>query len=398
MNAATADRISSLDFIRGVAVLGILAVNMASLSGPTLSGLTPHYPATAPAIDLWAFAATLVLFEGKMRALFTLLFGASMLLFFERAEARGVDGAMLQARRLGWLLVLGYLHFALIWSGDILFLYGLIGLIVLTLHEREPLPLLWGALAFYLLWHLIGGAVALSPLAAPTTETQAMLTQRAVEETAQQAGSYGAMVVQRLRLDWSGPLNVALSSLGETAPLMVIGMVLYRSGFFSGGWRRKQLRALALWSTLGGGGLTLAFLAWAWPRGFPGPAMLDYILYWSAVPHLLMALGYAALLVLIAPRAASSWIGRRFVAAGRMAFSNYIATSLVMTGLFHGWGLGLGGHFGEAGQLGFVVLGWAAMLAWSEPWLRRFRQGPLEWLWRSLTEGRRLPFRRTATS
>jgi uncharacterized protein len=107
-----------------------------------------------------------------------------------------------------------------------------------------------------------------------------------------------------------------------------------------------------------------------------------------------MALGYAALLVLATPRLAQTWLGRRLTAAGRMAFTNYIACTVMMTALFYGWGLGLVGTWGHAAQLGLVAAAWALMLGWSAPWLARFRQGPLEWLWRSLTERTNLPIRR----
>src|SRR5205085_1219240 len=155
-------------------------------------------------------------------------------------------------------------------------------------------------------------------------------------------------------------------------------------------WRAARLRRIA-GAGLGVGGLaTVAVLAWVMPRGFPPQAMIAAIDGWLMLPHLAMALGYAALLVLAAPRLLATGIGRRLQAAGRMAFSNYLGTTLVMTALFYGWGLGLIGRVGHGAQIPFVVLGWALMLAWSAPWLKRFRQGPLEWLWRSLTEGRRL--------
>ena len=141
-----AQRIASLDLIRGIAVLGILAVNIASLAGPALASLTPHYPRPGAFADEAAFAVMLLLFEGKMRGLFTLLFGASMMLFIDRAEARGRDGPLLQARRLGWLAVLGYLHFLLVWHGDILFIYAGVGLLVLALHDR-PVARLAGELS-----------------------------------------------------------------------------------------------------------------------------------------------------------------------------------------------------------------------------------------------------------
>src|SRR5690606_35962840 len=97
-------------------------------------------------------------------------------------------------------------------------------------------------------------------------------------------------------------------------------------------------------------------------------------------------------------RIAATALGRRLVAAGRMAFSNYIGTTVLMTAIFYGWGLGLAGTVGHAEQLAFVLLGWVFMLSWSKPWLARFRQGPLEWLWRSLAERRILPMRRSMTN
>jgi uncharacterized protein len=108
----------------------------------------------------------------------------------------------------------------------------------------------------------------------------------------------------------------------------------------------------------------------------------------------LLAIAYAALLMLAAPALLATRFGALLSAAGRMAFTNYIATSLVMTAIFYGWGLGLIGTVGPAEQWLFVALGWALMLGWSRLWLAHFAQGPLEWAWRSLTEWRVLPFTR----
>ena len=112
-----------------------------------------------------------------------------------------------------------------------------------------------------------------------------------------------------------------------------------------------------------------------------------------ALPHLPTALGYAALLALAAPRLCRSRIGLRIVAVGRTALTNYLGTTLVMTAIFYGWGLELVGRLSTRWQAGFIVLGWLLMLAWSAPWLARFRQGPVEWLWRSLVERRRIILR-----
>lgn len=402
-------RIAALDLIRGVAVLGILAINIAGFAQPLIATTTPHLPHPGSLFDELAFAASFLLFEGKMRGLFTILFGAGMVLFMERAEAAGRDPEPLQLRRLGWLALFGYLHFALIWWGDILFTYALCGAAAVFCWRAPRKPLVALALTLFALYHVQGMAFSLPDIAAEQAvstgspsdvraaehrETMRYKIERMDQELQLYRGSWPVMTADKLTEQRFWPLAVALAAFCETLPLMLIGMVLYRSGFFSGGWPPGRLKAVAGGGLLLGGAMTLAALAWAWPRHFPPVAMNALLASWLALPHLLMALGYAALLVLAAPRLLATWIGKRLVAAGRMAFSNYIATSLAMTALFYGWGLGLFGTVGAAGQLAFVLLGWVAMLAWSKPWLDRFAQGPLEWLWRSLTYWRPGSFRK----
>ena len=125
MPGSAQGRIATLDLIRGLAVMGILAINIAGFAGPTAAIYAPHVTSPGSAPDDVVFALALLVFEGKMRALFSMLFGASLLLFVEKAEARGQSGASLQLRRLCWLALFGYLHFLLFWWGDILFLYAM---------------------------------------------------------------------------------------------------------------------------------------------------------------------------------------------------------------------------------------------------------------------------------
>jgi len=403
------DRVAALDLIRGIAVLGILAVNISGFAGPTAATLSPHVPMPGSFADQAVYAGTMVLFEGKMRALFTLLFGASMLLFVERMDAAGRDGDLLQLRRLGWLLLFGYLHFLLFWWGDILFAYALVGIVALLMRELPAKVLLAGALLIFAGWHLGGAAMTFPEVRAEEqvglnraepSELQAYdVTQREVTAGAEQElDEYRAGFVEQIRAKLSNrtfqPLMTAVANIAETLPLMLIGMVLYRSGFFTGAWPRRRLRRIAAISIGSGFAFTLLALVWLWQRHFPYQAMTAAITYWLAIPHLLMAVGYAALLVLATPRLAATAIGRSLTATGRMAFSNYIGTTIVMTAIFYGWGLGLVGTVERVEQMGFVLLGWALMLGWSPLWLARFRQGPLEWLWRSLTERRPIPFLR----
>ncbi len=406
-------RIAALDLIRGVAVLGILAVNIAGFAGPPSATYTPSIPAPASPADEWAFAAMFWLFEGKMRALFSLLFGASMLLFVERADEQGRDGQALQLRRLGWLALFGYLHFLLLWWGDILFLYGVAGMIALALRKAPTLALVGSGMALFLFWQVAGTALSLGDAAveqaALARPSDAALQQRIAaikapyraQDTAdmdEARSNWGAQVAAKLTERPFYPLRVTLFAIGETLPYMLLGMALLRTGFFAGQWPARRLRQIVLAGLGLGGAISLGASLWARAAHFPEMTMRLLVNYALGLPHLVMALGYAALLMLAMPHLARSRVSARLMAAGRMAFTNYICTSLVMGALFYGWGLGQFARHGEAAHWLFVLLGWALMLGWSKPWLARFRQGPLEWLWRSLTEWRVLPLRRRAIS
>ena len=408
--AAPDGRIDTLDLIRGVAVCGILAVNIFGFAGPISATFSPHLPHPGSRADELVFAASFVIFEGKMRALFTILFGASLLLFVERAEAAGRDGTTLQLRRLGWLALFGYAHYALLWWGDILFPYALIGALALALRHLPQQLALGAGLALFTLWHVsgmigsFGGIVAeeqvrLGTASAAQASSHAEAVARLSDFTARHLDSiragFGAQVHHRLIGDPGWPLTMTFGSLGETLPLMLIGMALYRTGFFFGGWPRRRLWQLGVVVTVLGLAPTMAAAAWLVARGWPPMAAQAAVSDWMALPHLATALGYAALLVLGAGRLLSTRAGARLAAAGRMAFSNYIGCTVMMTAIFYGWGLGLAGTVPDRAYPAFVIGGWALMLAWSAPWLNRFRHGPLEWLWRSLTEGKRLPFRRS---
>lgn len=402
-------RIDSLDLIRGIAVLGILTINIAGFAGPSAAALSPNLPEPGSASDQLVYAINMVLFEGKMRALFTILFGASLVLFIQRADDRGAFGDLLQFRRLGWLMLFGLAHQFLFWWGDILFAYALSGLLLLFLKDLKLKTLLISALGFFVIWHAAGTAMGLGEvlsehrvLAGTATadeiahydEYRNSVGRSSAEEIAGNRSGFVAQLHARLTLHLFRPLENAFTTLGETLPLMMIGVFLLRSGFFSGDWPRQRM-GLAAWAgCVIGLALTLALVALVWRTNFAPMTMTAALMYWAALPHLLMAIGYAAILVLAVRQIASTAPGRLLTAAGRMALSNYLGTSIVMTAIFYGWGLNLIGTVDRAGQWGFVLLGWALMLGLSGLWLSRFRRGPLEWLWRCLTEGRVLANRR----
>lgn len=383
--------------MRGFAVLGILAINVTGFWGPSLATFSPAIPRVEADADGW-FMLAFVLFEGKMRALFTLLFGASMMLFAQSAERSGRDPDIAQIRRLLWLALFGYLHFILLWWGDILFSYALCGLGALLFRRLSPGQMLAIALPFYGLAQGVEALLAVPGIAveqaifagqasAQDIAEQGAMMQRIAASVSQDVAVLDAGFIEavRLRLDHSAvqPLATTASTFTETVPLMMTGMALLRLGLFSD-WSRHKLALFAV-GGIGLGGLpTLLAVQWLASHRWPPRAMFAAIEHGMAIPHLLMAVGYAAGLVLLFPAAGRTLPGRMLTAAGRCAFSNYIGTTVLMTAIFSGWGLGFGPEMPRVWLPAVMILGWAAMLCWPLWWLARFGQGPLEALWRRL--------------
>jgi uncharacterized protein len=351
---------------------------------------------TAADQAVWLFQFALI--DAKFRGLFTLLFGAGMYLFYERALARG-EGRGRLARRLLVLLGFGLIHYFLIWRGDILMLYatwGLVALLFIRWPERRQLRvgLIWTVIGSLVTPVVIGMMWAQQKPGKLTPEAET-LKDAAAELQLYAHGSYPQIAVNTVTEHW-GNLVQELTFVGlfETSGLILLGMAFYRLGLFTGGydagklWRRGWI-ALAV-------GVALALLVGLWPltNGFPRMMTMFTFVGLGALPHLITLFGLVAVLAAWAPRASQGWLGQRLMATGRMAFSNYLGMSVVMMFVFHGWALGLYGKFHRVELIGFVLAGWLLMLTWSPLWLRHFRYGPLEWVWRSLTYGKLVAFRR----
>ncbi|AKH42521.1 uncharacterized protein FHS61_000291 [Altererythrobacter atlanticus] len=398
------DRIVSLDFLRGVAVLGILFANITAFAHPMLVYSWPGaMPGGEQPADGWVWLFQFVFVDGKFRGLFTLLFGAGMYMFVERAWSRG-GSRRLQLRRLIFLLIFGLIHYFLIFVGDILVLYAVSGFIALSMLHWTAKTQLKVGIAWYLLGSLLltgalGTQAALEAMPEARAEAGEAWTQMSdewdkqirdasAEREVMQGGSYPAVVSFRVTEQGTDLLQMLLIALVETIPLMLIGMALFRLGFFEAAAGRAKMKRWGWIGFIGGAGVSAALGWMALAQNFP-PFLTQFVFNGpSALPRLAMILGLAALLVLAADAASRGWLGARFIAAGRMAFSNYIGTSLVMMLIFQGWAGGLYGELHRLALLPVVLLGWVLMLGWSRPWLARFRYGPLEWLWRCLTYGR----------
>lgn len=407
------DRLIALDLIRGLAVLGILLANVTGFAHVDLAYYwPPAMPGGSNAADRLIWLAQFVLVDGKFRGLFTILFGAGLVLFTDKfADPR--RGIVLQARRLCWLLLFGLAHFYLLFRGDILFSYGCAGFFALF-FLKMPAPRL---LAIGIIWTLVGAAM----------QSTAYITPALVEAGSPGAAS-GGPAIDYYRDYWADRLAEAdlqgqlMASAGywdilryrvigesdilysyftycffETIPMMLVGMGLYHSGIFSGSEQRPAWFGLAIGAVLAGLLASLALGIYVLGKGFP-PYLTQLAFFGlSGILNLPVLLGGTCLLALWAARPNEGWLAQRLSLAGRMAFTNYIGTSLVMVLIFQGWAGGLFGQLHRFEMLLVVLLGWALMLAFSRLWLRRYRYGPLEYVWRCLTYWQTFPMRRSAT-
>ena len=391
---ATSDRLFSLDMVRGLAVLGILAVNAMTFAWPwsvsSNPGIQPGFDAEAA--QAWQFMH--VFFQDKMRTLFSMLFGASIFLIGgERADkARG----KLLRSRLFWLAIFGAIHGLAFWFGDILLLYAWTGLFVMLVRSWSARTLLLTGVSLNLICSaLYVGMMSMLAFAPPEAMASAMEAAAWTNDPAKLAESIrpflGDAVSVTLHVMSMWPTVVPMMLiffLPATIALMLIGMGLYKSGFLAG---RSPAWVYGLFIAAGAGSLwlvwqeTSAFVA----AGFPFVETMTKPYNSFLAPFI--SLGYASLLILLA-RFGLKLILTPLACAGRMAFTNYLSQTLIMTTIFYG-GRGLGWY----GQIGWpemwMVIGgvWAAQLIWSPLWLSVFQLGPLEWAWRCLTYKRMVP-------
>jgi uncharacterized protein len=390
-NARGADRLASLDVVRGVAMLGILLLNIVSFGLPEAAYVNPRAAGGWHGADLAAWAVNFVLFDGKMRGLFSFLFGASMLLVIERAEANGESAARVHYRRMLWLLAFGFAHLWLIWHGDILTHYALVGMIAFGLRGLPTERLLALGVTLICVTVIFFAAVPIAvhqghDLAALTRTIGVPAPAEIARETALYRSDYPAILRVRLHEHLTTPLPMLWFYGPETLAYMLFGMAGLRSGMLRGEWSRARYRR---------------WLCVCWGIALPATvALAVYVMLarfslfsvalgsWTLTAPLrpLMIAGWACLILLLAKPGGA--LTERLAAAGRMAFTNYLLTSLICTTLFYGYGLGWFGQLSRWQLYPVVLAIWAMQLAWSRPWLARFRFGPFEWLWRSLARGR----------
>lgn len=427
---AANERVAAVDVLRGFALLGILAMNIVGFAWPDEAYGNPTRGGGFGGLDrvIWIFNH--LFFEMKMMTLFSMLFGAGLVLMGERSDQKGASLRGVYYRRCLWLLVIGLIHSYLIWSGDILVMYAECGLIIYLFRRWRPrtliplgvvflcvlVPILVAfAAAFDFLENTAKKAEAAEKAQQQPTRFQAWIyhdvwktkilpsldpnspkNKEAFEKSIKiHQGGYAGIVKERAKqLIGSQTLGFFLFGFWLAGGRMLIGMGLMKLDVFSGRRSRRFYIGLML---LGYGiGLPLMVLdAYQLIRtDFSFRYMLHGGVFFNFFGSVLVALGHVGALMLIYQAGLLTWLTSRLAAVGRMALSNYLTHSIVCTTLFYGYGLGYFGHVNRTGLAGIVLVIWIAQLLISPIWLARFRFGPAEWLWRSLTYWRLQPMLR----
>jgi uncharacterized protein len=365
--------------IRGLALFGVLLANLitAFRVSPTRYYL-PDDPSAALA-DRLVEAALAFLVQGKAIALFSILFGVGLAIQHQRFSRLG-DPRPRLLRRLLALLAFGLIHLLLIWNGDILVEYALSGLLVLPFlaaSNRTLARLGAACLALYLVFPLL-------PFA-PTWPDMATLQREYVAAMS----IYGSGTFAEIRRysfhEFLVFVPVYVTLFPETPAYLLMGVLAWRTGLASDpAAHAALLRRMAVVGVVAGGALSML------SQGKPS----DVTFASAGLAPLVMAVGYGAGLLYAMRSPPIHPLLRLFAPAGRMAFTHYIAQSLVFGWVFFGYGLGLLGRVSAGTALAWGIAAYAAQIAFSFWWLARFHFGPLEWLWRTLTYGTAQPFRR----
>ena len=416
-------RIEALDFVRGVALFGILLMNITGFGLPD-AYTNPTNAGGATGLNLWAWIVTQIGFEGTQRALFSMLFGASVILLTSRLEATGrSDAADIYFRRNLWLIAFGLVNaFVFLWYGDILYAYGVVALFVFAFRK---MPVKWllaigvGTLLLGALWNVYDNvqlvkkhdayAAAVAARNSGRSLTQAQQSAIGAWEGARsQFKSSPERLREVVRNHTSGYRtafvhNAEVNSLWQSWGLyryfsdifgmMLIGMALFRMGVLT---LERPTRVYLAMIALGYGlGLGVNYLEtrWVLDHQFSALAFAQANMTYD-LGRLAMTVGHLGALLLFVRSGLLPWLRRSLAAVGQMAVTNYLAHSIICGFIF----IGLG-YFNrlERYELYYVVLTiWTVQLIWSPLWLRYFRFGPVEWLWRYLTYLKRPPLRHSA--
>lgn len=389
---AFSDRILSLDVLRGIAVLGILIMNIQSFSMIGAAYINPMAFGDLTGINKWVWIVSHLVASEKFMSIFSILFGAGILLFSEKAVAKGLKASVLHYRRMLWLLAFGMIHAYLIWYGDILVAYSLCGMLVYLFKKLSPKKLIIWAVVFFVVPILLnlffGMTIQYWPEESYNRNLESWLP--SVEETSREISAMrGSWLEQmEIRVESSIFMQTFLfcwNTFWRVTSMMLLGMALYKWGVLTA---HKSGR-FYIWLSLTGLITGFTIIAIGVSENFRVGWKMDFSMFtgmiYNYIGSIAVALGYISLVMLICKHSLWPGVTNTFSSIGKMAFSNYITMSLLAMFIFYGCGLGLFGQVDRKFQILIAVAIWIIIIITSRFWLRKFQYGPLEWLWRRMT-------------
>ena len=390
-------RILSLDVLRGLAVLAILIMNIQSFAMIEAAYINPTAYGNLTGLNLLTWKFDYIFADQKFFSIFSMLFGVSILIFSHNVDKKGGNAVRLFYIRMAWLFLFGMVHGYLLWHGDVLVAYALCGAFVFLLRDFSPRTLIVAGLVVIAVpcinYWIFGQSIEFWPWA----EAKGLINlwkpdaQTIGQEVAALRGGFIEQLEWRFAAAWHRQsFTFQAWTVWKAAGLMMLGMALYKLKIINGIKSGKFYLVAALVMLIPGVYLQIEGIH----KNFAAAWSMDYsMLYgwqWNYTGSIFMALGYVSLLLFFLKLNLFQRLFNLLADIGKMAFSNYILMTLVCTFIFYGHGLGLFGKVDRVHQL-LVVLGvWIIVVIFSRIWLRNYRFGPLEWLWRTLTYGHRI--------
>jgi uncharacterized protein len=394
-------RIQSLDLLRGVAVLGILVMNIQSFSMPMVAYINPTAYGDLNGLNRWVWILSHILASQKFMSIFSMLFGAGVWIFTRNATARGLNSAALHYRRMLWLVVFGLLHGYLLWYGDILFTYALCGMLLYLFRNLSARKLIWTGCVFFLVPLIVNSLMVLSmpywPEEALRTTMESWKMDPALLQHYLEAYRGNWMEQMKVRIPAALFMQTRwffMQAFWRVLSMMLLGMALFKGEILSAGRSHRWYVKLVLAGLVPGILLSTAGVV----LNFRKQWSMEYSMFlgtqFNYVGSVGTALGYVGLVMLVSKSSSLKGIRQVISGVGRMAFSNYILMTLIATYVFYGHGFGLFGKVERTYQALLVAGIWILILIFSSLWLNRLRMGPLEALWRRLTYGRWPPLKK----
>lgn len=404
-STAPAERILSIDVLRGFAVLGILVMNIQSFSMISAAYINPAAYGDLTGINKWVWILSHLLASEKFMSIFSMLFGAGIIIFTSRIIEKGRNAGPMHYRRNFWLLLFGLAHAYLIWYGDILTQYALCAFLAYLFRNLKPRTLVVVAIAFFIvplaLYLFMGSTIQYWPQESYNQNMQSWLP--AIESIQRELEHMRGNWMEQMKYRIPGAIFMQtffffIFSFWRVMSMMLLGMALYKWGVLSAE-RSKAFYLRLMMTGLLAGYATVALGIW---KNFGAEWKMEYSMFtgsqFNYIGSVLVSLGYIGFIMLICKTDMLNGPKRVLGSVGRMAFTNYILMSIMATFIFYGHGLGLYGQVERGVQILIVFGIWAVLLIISPLWLKYFYYGPLEWLWRTLTYWRRQRFRRTLAS